>query len=308
MLYGAFKLAVLKKIDPKVNSLTPERKTVGYLNSIVEATNRGLEDLATAGKYIIKSHTITQQKPENILNCPLYLMDIYQHKNDDVPYEATGATAYYFEVNGTATIEIKLNGVVIDTIPNTIKGKYTAYKKKVSNPSGYALAVNFTGDYPYQYRNIALYDANFETDNDVWEYVPRKRYDMRALTDDFYRLATTDIAFTSGFNETEYTKTIDYEWEGDSVLVLNGQQPGEWTVHYYAYPHEVTVDTLDTYDLALDPEVSQLLVVRTASDLYETKRPDIAQYWMELYDQGKAALNPSQEIGRRSTFKNVNGW
>ena len=60
MLYGAFKLAVLKKIDPKINSLTPERKTAGYLNAMVEATNRGLEDLATAGKYITKPYTITQ--------------------------------------------------------------------------------------------------------------------------------------------------------------------------------------------------------------------------------------------------------
>lgn len=308
MLYGAFKLAVLKKIDPKVNSLTPERKTAGYLNAIVEATNRGLEDLATAGKYITKSYTITQQKPCNIIPMPLYLMNIYQHGKEDEPYEAQGATAYYFEVNGTATIEIKVGGTVIETIENTVKERYTAYKKKIANPDGETVVINFTGDYPYQYRNIALYDANFESDNDVWEYVSRKRYDMRTLTDDFYRLVTHDIVFTSGFNETEYSKTTNYEWEGDSVLVLDGQQPGEWTVHYYAYPSEVTVDTPDSYDLALDPEVAQLLIVRTASDLYETKRPDIAQYWMELYDSGKAGLNPSQEIGKQSTFQNVNGW
>ena len=308
MLYGAFKLAVLKKIDPKVNSLTPERKTAGYLNAMVEATNRGLEDLATAGKYITKPYTITQQKPENIIPMPLYLMNIYQHKKDDVSYSASGATAYYFEVNGTATIQIKVGSAVIETIGNTTKGAYTAYKKKISNPTGDTVTINFTGNYNYQYRNIALYDANFETDNDVWDYVSRKRYNLRTLLTDFYRLVTTDLVFTSGFNETEYAKTADYAWEGDSVLVLNGQQPGEWTVHYYAYPKEVTIDTPDDYDLALDPEVAQLLVTRTASDLYETKRPDLAQYWMELYDRGKAALNPTQEIGRQSTFQDVNGW
>ena len=279
MLWKDIKLATLKKIDPAITNLTSDRSTKDYLNAMVETTNRGLQDLSTAGKYITKNITITQMKVHNLLPQPLDMMNIYQHLKDDVSYGASGATAYYFEADGTATIDIVVDNTVVDTINNTIKGQFTVHKGLIPNPDGKTVKIVFKGLYPYQYRNVAMYDVNFESEDDIWSYVSERRYDMRELTDDFYRLVTTDLVLQAGFNERRYEKTSEYYWEGDSVLVLNGQQHGDWTVHYYAYPKEVTSSTPDNEHLELDPEVSTLLVVYNASELMEDEDIGKAQYW-----------------------------
>lgn len=307
MLWKDIKLATLKKIDPSITTLAPTRNTKDYLNAMVETTNRGLQDLSTAGKYITKKIIITQGKIKNLLPMPLYMMNIYQHIKDDVTYSADGALAYYFEVDGTATVDIKVGGVVVDVISPVGRG-FKVFKGFVSNPEQKTVEIVFRGSHPYQYRNIALYDAVFESEEDIWDFVSEKRYDLREMTDDFYRLVTTDLVLQSGFNERRYEKTSEYYWEGDSVLVLNGQQHGEWTVHYYAYPKEVTTATEDTDDIELDPEVAKLLVVFNAAELMEDEDIGKAQYFREQYEAGKAQLNPSQNLGQRAVFVDSNGW
>ena len=50
MNWQEIKLAALKKIDPAVTSLTPTRNTRDYLNAIIPAANRGLNDLSSVGR------------------------------------------------------------------------------------------------------------------------------------------------------------------------------------------------------------------------------------------------------------------
>ncbi len=304
MNWGECKLYALQKIDP-INTLTPNRNTKGYLNAMPTVANRGLQDLSTAGKFIIKSIDITQSEIKNILPMPLYLMEIYTHDFDKA-WEADGATSYYFEVDGTATIEIYVDGVLSETIQNTTKG-FTPHKGFISNPDKKPVKLVFTGPYHYQYKNIALYDVNFETLDDIWDYVSEKRYNMKDLVTDFYKLVTTDLVFQGGFNQTRYSKTSDYYWEGDSTLVLNGLQKGSWKVHYYAYPQEITESTTDDTILALDPEVAALLPIYMASELIEDDDLDVAYYFRQQYEEGKQRLRPTQSIGK-AQFVDVNGW
>lgn len=306
MNWGECKLYALQKIDPTVNSLTPNRNTSAYLNAIVAVANRGLQDLSTAGKYIIKSFDITQSEPKNILPMPLYLMDIYDHNNEDITYEADGATSYYFEVDGTATVQIYVDGVLADTIQNTTKG-FTTHKGFIPNPNKKHIKLVFSGLYHYQYRNIALYNTNFEKAEDIWDFVSEKRYNLKAILNDFYKLVTTDIVLQSGFNQTRYAKTSEYYWEGDSTLVLNGCQKGSWKVHYYAYPQEITANTTDGTELSLDPEVAALLPLYIASQLMQDDDISIADYFTGEYEKGKQQLKPTQAIGK-SQFVDVNGW
>lgn len=306
MNWGECKLYALQKIDPTVNSLVPNRNTSAYLNAIVAVANRGLQDLSTAGKYIVKSFNITQSEPKNILPMPLYLMDIYDHYSDDIPYQADGATSYYFEVDGTATVQIYVDGVLTDTIQNATKG-FTAYKGFISNPNKKTVKIVFSGLYHYQYTNIALYDTNFETVADIWDFVSEKRYNLKTLKNDFYKLVTTDLVLQSGFNQTRYAKSSEYYWEGDSTLVLNGCQKGNWKVHYYAYPQEITTTTLDNEELSLDSEVAALLPLYIASQLMQDDDISIADYFATEYEKGKQQLKPTQSIGK-SQFVDENGW
>lgn len=300
------KIATLQKMFASTSTtLIQNTTTTPYLNAMPAVANRGLQLLATAGKFITKSEEITQNPIQNAIPQSLYMMNIYQHLNSDISYSADGAKAYYFEVDNTATIEIKVDGVVVETINNAVKGQFTAYKKKVPNPLGKPVTINFTGLYPYQYRNIALYDVEFESDSDVWDYVSEKRYDMRTLVDDFYRLK--DIIYQGGFNEVRYEKTSSYHQEGDSIIVLGGLNKGCWRVYYYSYPQQITSTTPDNTVMSLDPEVAALLPTYIASELLMEDEPGMAIQFRNEFEVAFERLKPNADNGT-VVFVSESGW
>lgn len=300
------KIATLQKIFA-INSDTLEENTstLPYIKSMPQAANEALQLLSTAGKYITKSLEITQNPITNILPMPLYLMEIYSHTTLDARYSAVGAKAYYFEVDNTATIEISVDGVVIKTISNTVKGKFTAHKGIITNPLGKTVEIAFRGTYPYSYRNIALYDVNFESDNDVWDFVSEKRYELKTLVNDFYKLK--DIVYQSGFNKVRYKKTSNFHTEGDSTLVLGGLNKGSWKVTYYAYPQQITKTTADTVELSLDPEVVVLLPLYMASQLYKDDDIGLSTLWRNEFETARAELRPNTDSGTVE-FTSESGW
>jgi hypothetical protein len=290
------KIATLQKMFLITgDTLVQNTTTTPYLNAMPSVANRGLQLLSTAGKYITKSVDITQNPITNILPSALYMMNIYQHAKTDVEYSAAGALAYYFEVDNTATIEIKLDGVVVETIENTVKGKFTAHKKIISNPLGKTVTINFTGLYPYQYRNIALYDVAFESDSDVWDNVSEKRYNLKTLATDFYKLK--DIVYEGGFNDMRYEKTSNFHFEGDSTLVLNAFNKGSWKVTYYAYPQQITKDTPDATAMSLDPEIAAILPTYIASELMMEDEAGKAVQYRNEFEVAREALQPTPDNG-----------
>lgn len=300
------KIATLQKMFLITGTaLVENTTTTPYLNAMPAVANRGLQLLSTAGKYITKDIDITQNPIDNLLPNGLYMMNVYQHAKDDVPYSAVGAKAYYFEVDNTATVEIKLDGVVTETINNTVKGKFTSYKKIISNPLGKTVTINFTGLYPYQHRNIALYDVAFESDSDVWNYVSERRYNLKTLATDFYKLK--DIIYEGGFNDMRYEKTSNFHFEGDSTLVLNGFNKGSWKVNYYAYPQQITKDTPDATVMSLDPEIAAILPTYIASELMTEDETGKAIQYRNEFEVAREALRPTQDNGT-VVFVSESGW
>lgn len=299
MNWGECKLITLQKLDPAAKSLSPTRNTKDYLNAMVGVANRGLQDLATAGKYIVKKYEIMQPEIQN--NIVGADFEIKQHINNDISVQANGKS-YYFEVEGVATVEIYKDDALIKTINNSGKGALTKYKGITGTESG-TIEIKFTGAYPYSYRNVAIYDVAFEEDEDVWEYTREKKYDLREIKSDFYKLVSTNLVFD---NEI-YKNTHDYYWEGESTLVLPGLTAANFKVHYYAYPQTITSETTDDEVLSLDPEVANLLPVYMASELMEDDDSSLAFYFREQYTEAKARLVPTQEQGR-TVFIDEQGW
>lgn len=297
MNWGEIKLATLKKIDPAYTSLTPTRNTKDYLNSMVETGNRGLRDLATAGKYIIKSYEILQNPIPNLLGD---MSAIYQHLNEDIEYSAK-AYAYSFDVDGPCEVYIEANNVVVGTITHTTN-EYKNYKGRIINLFNDDITIRFSGDYPYQYTNVALYGVMFESDEKVWRYSKQRKYNLKELVDDFYELHSTDVV-----HETPYLKIGDYFWEGDSTLVLNGTQSGKWIVHYFAYPQTLDKQTPDLTEMGLDPEVEALLPLYMASELYFEESPSKATQFRNQYEAGKEQLKPVKTHGK-AQFVDTSGW
>ena len=295
MNWGQIKIATLQKMfTSTATTLVENTTTLPYLNSMPQVANEALQLLSTAGKYITKSIEITQNPITNIISQPLYLMNIYAHTNTDMAYTGAGALAYYFEVDNTATIEIDVDGT-ITTIENTVKGKFTAHKGLITNPDGKTVTITFKGSYPYSYRNVAMYNVNFESADDVWEYVSEKRYNLKTLATDFYKLK--DIVYQSGFNEVRYEKTSNYHFEGDSTLVLGGLNKGSWLVTYFAYPQEIASDTADNTELVLDPEVVVLLPSYMASQLYKEDDIALATQWRNEFEVARGLLKPNIDNG-----------
>lgn len=296
------KLASLKKMDPSVTSLIPNRNTKDYLNAIVPVANRGLQDLATAGKFIIKSYDIMIPEITNKISDGL---STYQHLNEDIEFGNEEAHAYYFEISGKGQCDIVIDETTVDTVINTTPAGFTVKKGIIDNPDKKPVKLVFKGLYPYQIRHIALYDIHFETDNDVWEYSDRRRFNLKELINDFYKLVSQDVVLES--LSERYIKTKDFEWEGDSTLVIDGTVQGNYKVHYYAYPQTITDDTPNEFELSLDPEVANLLPLYIAAELFEDDDLNQAFYFREQYNEAKQQLIPTVLQGKPE-FVDRWGW
>lgn len=301
MNWGEIKLAALKKIDPAITSLTPTRNTKDYLNAIIPAANRGLFDLSTAGKYIVKEFCINIPENTNLLSGTQKTM---QHINTDIGYEAKCAKAYYFETTGPAKVDIYLDENLVQSKEIEAHSAFEVMKGIIPNTEEKTAKIVFSGDYPYQFRNVALYNITFQSEEDVWDASPIRRIDLRDVLQDFYKLVTTDVVFEK---DGEYLKFKDYDWEGDSTLILDGLKQGNYKIHYFAYPKEITSQTEDDYELELDPEVAALLPVYIAAELYEDDDSSMAYYIREQYEAAKQRLVPTDVQGK-AKFVDRWGW
>lgn len=116
------------------------------------------------------------------------------------------------------------------------------------------------------------------------EQATRQRYDLRELTEDFFRL---DKIYYEGPNQ--YGLTQDYTLEGERVLVLP-PKAGKWLVYYSAYPREITGETKDEQPLAIDPEVIVLLPLYIASQIFKFDDISLSTIWRNEFEAGREGL------------------
>lgn len=300
--WGDIKLAAMKKADSSVTSLTKTRNTKDYINTAVDVANRGLQDLATTGKMLIKEYYIMIPQIVNMLDSG---HETVQHYSEDIVYRAENAKSYYFEISGKGTVQILVENILFIEIKSEDTAGFKIYKGKISNPEGKSVTIAFSGLYPYQFRNVALYKQDFEEDADVWEYSDKRRFNLRELTDDFYMLETRDVVLMS--NKTSYVKFSDYQWEGDDTLVLDGTTQGNYIVHYFAYPQNITDETADDFELSLDPEIGNILPLYMASQFIEEDDPSQSFYIRQQYEEAKSQLKATVRKGK-PVFVDVRGW
>lgn len=295
------KLAALKKIDPATTSLTSTRNIKDYLNAIIPVANRGLQDLSTAGKFIVKEIDImipevTAVKASTVLQ---------QHNSTDIVIEGPAARSFFCEVSGPAEIKIYTGETLAASRETTHKAGFKEVKAVFVNEEQKPVKIVFSGTKPYLFRNVAFYNESFGSDEEVWVYTQNRRFDMKEMVDDFFRLVTQDVVVEDG--KDHYEKYADYFWEGDSTLILPGLHQAVYKVHYYAYPQEITEETPDDTVMALDPEVANLLPVYMASELYEDDDESKAFYFRQQYEEAKQKLIPTLKQGKPE-FEDVWGW
>jgi hypothetical protein len=194
----------------------------------------------------------------------------------DRVFTNVGTKAYYFEMDNIGTVTISINGVVVKTIENTVKRKYTAYKGNTGAESTDTVVITFTGEYPYNIKNIAPYAYKFPTDDDVPVFDQYPGYDMPS---DFMSFDTVTLRTDPRLYELYKA----FKWENNKRVILEYYKTGSFDIHYYKYPTAIAVDAADDTALEIEDKAFDLLVLHTGILATAADNPTLSAYLRSIF-------------------------
>ena len=298
------KLATLQKMFSADDEIVEDESTLGYIAAMPHCANEGLALLATAGKFVTKSISIAQKNIENIVAESVY--DAITEFTDAFSYQSDEGQSYYFECSGIGTCNIYVDDVLVDTLNIEDIKSYTIFKGLISNADKKPVKFEFTTTYPMGVKNFAIYRENFPTAEDVVPFTQKIKYPMKELAPDFYMIDPQGIYYEGTYHE--YLQISEFFQEGTSVLVLDRDKIGSYTVYYRAYPEQITPETEDEYELPIDPEVYALLPLYMASQLYKDDDNGIATSYRNEFEVGFERLVNSANLSAYEKFTSESGW
>lgn len=284
MNLGEMKQLTLMHLDEMKVGKTSRNEYLAKMNEYADIAQKK----AIQAKPILKTHYITQANvtTDNLIPNQLTLFDIKVHEDSDVVYQANGAKAYHFAVDDVSTVYIEElnNGVweVLETINYNpvIKDGFKAYKGIISasNPNN-DIRIRFSGNYRYNFRNIALYKSNYPSADRIPNF---ERYTYYTMPSDFNKFIK--IVKRNNFSDSWVT-AIDYKWQGKNILRLNLFDSGEYMIEYEALPTKIDSNTPDDFEFELDEDVCQAIPYFVAA-LCVMKEDDKRPYdtFMEQFD------------------------
>lgn len=252
------------------------------------------QKLVATIKKIVKAKPISHNMPCNILQSPLYQHDIVQHLTSDQTYQATGATAYFFEVDDVATvyIEEQINGVwtVLSTLSNTLinAGQFTPFKGLImANSPTNAIRIRFSGASGYNHRNRALFNFPF---SDVSRIPNYERYVLYTMPDDFYQLNKVILKGNIA-NSQPYENTCDFFWEKKNIIAIGYYNVAEYSIEYFAYPSDITTATDNDYEFEIDTDAQEALPYYAAAQLMLKEDNNVGDRLLAMYNNILANLD-----------------
>lgn len=315
MTIGEFWKRVLAKIDEfSVNGiLRTETDNLDYRlrgNRIIDEVQKDMAKIVKIAK--VKEYTqypISNQLGNN--NFP-----IYQHIGTDISYEANGSLAYYFEVDSESTVYIEEETAtdvwtVLSTIaiPSTVIG-FTEYSGKITASSiNNNIRIRFGGSYPYQFRNVALYNVNFKATANIPAY---SLYVEHTMPFGFYKL--NKISFESYDNSSYCNEFSDYYFENPTTLLVNHEYKGLIRVHYWAMPttilsNDTVPTTYDTTELEVLNSAQDIMVSGVAGKLLLTdaNKQGTAISLINFYESEKYNMAGIDKVREKQTVRNIWG-
>ena len=259
-------------------------------------------EIATTAKYIHKKKVISQNPVPNLLPNPLYTFDVQAHLGTDLTDMcAIGAKSYNFEVDNIATIYVEEEyptGVwtILQTLTNTVKGQYTIFKGFTGvTDVTHNVRVRFSGDYPYNIRNKALFAYVWSTVDDMPIYQKFAEYTMPS---DFYML---NKVINKG-NNMLYQNTVDWNWEGRNTIAVEYFMIGEIDVFYYSYLTTVPSTPTDDWIFDLDEEACQAIPYYVAAQILmdDPVNKSVSDKLLALYQGKLANMNNTISQGSQS--------
>lgn len=248
-------------------------------------------EIATTAKYIHRKKPISQNPIPNLLQNQVCKFNIQSYLGTDlVDMVAKGAKAYNFEIDniGIAYVEEEVNGlwIINQTINNIVKGQYTIFKgftgiTDVNNN----IRIRFSGLYPYNIQNKALYAYIWPTVDDIPQYSRTNSY---LMDDNYFEL-----------NAIKTNKEIvEWSFEGRKYIGVPYDIVGKIDIFYHAYPTPVPgsnpLDTVispaDTWIFDLDEDACKCMPFYVASQILidDPVNKSVGARLFDIY-QGKLA-------------------
>lgn len=268
-----------------------------FLNVIDEATKKGVDIapsknadyrnkfnyfLDSAQKYIAgiiqipAVFTVTQNPIPNLIGLSQGFDMVQVLPGTDKVFTLTGCKSCYFEMDNVGTATIKINGSLVETINNTVKRSFTAYKRLIAAQSTDTVEVRFTATYPFNIRNTGFYGYTFPLEADVPDYIPYVAVDMPS---DF-------MAFDSVIIKSDpriYESYIAHKWENNKKIVLNYYDKGSFDIHYFRYPADISPTADDSTTLEVDEKAFELVALQCGIMATAADNPALSSYLRSLY-------------------------
>lgn len=220
--------------------------------------------------------TLTQNPITNMLGL-LQGFDVVQILPDKPKtYTFTGCKSLYFEMDNIGTCTIKVNGVAIPVINNTVKRQFTAYQVLTAASSTDVVTVAFTGLYPYNIRNTGFYAYPFPLNTDIPVYTPYVSYDMPA---DFLEFDSVIIKSDPRI----YASYVAHKWENNKKIILNYYDKGSFDIHYNKYPATIAPDADDSTVLDIEDKAFELVGLQCAVMATAADNPALSSWIRSLY-------------------------
>lgn len=306
MTWKDVKLATLQKMYASTGSeIIEDESTNEYLAAMPFVCNEALQQLSTAGKFIIKKIQIANNPIENLLGDDIS-KEITQIL-EMVEITSTGGKSYSFSYLGAGVLTISTEDFTATvTLPKTTY--FEAYRGIITNPDGKEVKFSFVPSYPSAVKDFGVYEVSYLLAADVPPFTEKIKYDISTLVADFYQLAENSVFFEGGSNEQRYIQSTEYFQEGNNIFVIDRNIPGNYTIYYKAYPGEITSLTADTYIFPLDPEVAVLIPSFMASMLYKDDDASTAATYRNEFEVGFSRLSQRKKTPTAERFVNKNGW
>ena len=300
------KLTTMQKMFGAQGSTIPnDTSTRDYIAAMPGVANEALQRLATAGKFIkkyidiahnpIKNHYANGQKIRSI-------------ENGEMLFYGSNIHSFYFEYFGACAYTIKVGDVEGEPISLEKKSGYSSVKGLIYNPDNKDVVLKIASVYPIAVKNFAFYTADFPSDEEVPTFAEKVRYPLKSMREDFYELSSEDIYYEGDADISRYKRTSDYFQEGNTVLVLDRDTPGNFRVYYNAYPPKITLATADDYELPIDEEVAVLMPLYMASELYKDDDLGMATQYRNEFEVGLEDLKDRKTAPSSEKFTSESGW
>lgn len=214
----------------------------------------------------------------------------------DIIKEAQGSVkAYYFEVDGEATVFIEdfttqWNVLAQIDVSSTVSA-FTSFKGIVAPTEGATRSrLRFSGNYRYLITNYALFDVPLQADR-VPDYRP---WVPKVMPIDFKELDQVIEEKVEG----QYSRATAYKWEGRNKLFIDYSFEGKIRIVYRPVPNVVSAMT---DELQVDDVTARtLLPYGLAAELFKEENPDIYNHFIKRYHELKALAEIKQPASEQA--------